>query len=205
MITVDSGMSDAKQRVLDAAEQLFMQRGYNAVTLRDIAGALGIRQASLYYHFPEGKEQIYDEIAERLFLRHREGMEQAIQAAGPDLAAQLRAVGRWFITQPRVSLSSMMHTDMPALSEERARALRQMAYRCLFEPLRNAFRAANERGETRFVTPDVIAGAFLAILEGVHFSRPRTSLSVEEMIDEVISTLMDGLRLRSLSAPESGK
>ena len=39
-------ISDAKQRVMETAETLFMKRGYNAVTLRDIADALGIRQAS---------------------------------------------------------------------------------------------------------------------------------------------------------------
>ena len=51
--------SDARQRVLDTAEALFLARGYSAVTLRDIADALAIKQASLYYHFPEGKEQLF--------------------------------------------------------------------------------------------------------------------------------------------------
>jgi len=63
MIASDS--SDASARVLDAAEQLFIQHGYAAVTLRTIADALGMRQASLYYHFPEGKEQLFVAMATR--------------------------------------------------------------------------------------------------------------------------------------------
>ena len=46
---------DSTQRVLDVAERLFMDRGYSAITLRDIADELGMKQASLYYHFPGGK------------------------------------------------------------------------------------------------------------------------------------------------------
>ncbi len=191
----DRSASEAKERALDAAERLFMQRGYSAVTIRDIADTLGIRQPSLYHHFPEGKEQIYAEMAERLFMRHSRGMEQAIQAADLDLAEQLGAVARWFAGQPPLNLSSVMHADMPALSQERAQALSMAAYRHLFEPLRQAFRAANERGETRSATPEVMAGAFLAVVEGVQFSRSR-SLTRGEMIDEVISVMIDGLRPR---------
>jgi AcrR family transcriptional regulator len=38
--------SEARERVLAAAERLFAERGYAAVTLRDIAAAVGIRHAS---------------------------------------------------------------------------------------------------------------------------------------------------------------
>ncbi len=142
-------ISESKQRVMETAEALFMQRGYNAVTLRDIADTLGIRQASLYYHFPDGKEELYVAIAERAFDRHRIGIEDALHRAGPDLAAQLNAVGAWFVTQPQMNLSSIMHADMPSLSENSARHLSAVAYSCLFEPLCQAFSAGNQRGDTR--------------------------------------------------------
>lgn len=51
-----------RENLLDTAEQLFTSRGYTAVTLKDIAKALGIKQASLYYHFPLGKEDLYVEV-----------------------------------------------------------------------------------------------------------------------------------------------
>jgi len=48
---------DARQAVLDAAGALFTDAGYAATTTRAIAERAGLRQASLYYHFP-AKEDI---------------------------------------------------------------------------------------------------------------------------------------------------
>jgi Transcriptional regulator len=50
-----------KQRILDVAIDLYAQRGFDAVSMQDIADAVGIKKASLYYHF-ESKDQILKEI-----------------------------------------------------------------------------------------------------------------------------------------------
>ena len=189
-------ISHAKQRVLDAAEELFMRRGYNAITLRDIAAELGMRQASLYYHFPDGKEQLYAEMVEQVLQRYHDGMMAAIDSAGPDVAAQLQAIASWFVSQPPINLSSMMHADMPALSAGRAEHLAQVAYRCMFSPLRKVFIEGNARGETRYVNPNVLAGSFLAIMDGMAFSGdPPAAPARTEMIDDIVSVLLNGLRM----------
>jgi AcrR family transcriptional regulator len=193
----EATVSDAKQRVLDMAEQLFMERGYAAVTLRDIADALGIRQASLYYHFPDGKEQLYVAMAERVFERHRQGMTQAIASAGLELGAQLAAVARWFGSQPALNFIGMMHADMPALSPASAAELSRAAYAAMFEPLRQAFQAAHDRGESRHVHLDLLAGSFLALMDGVTVSASQQrNMPREIMSAEVIDLLLNGLRPR---------
>ncbi|KUL32995.1 TetR/AcrR family transcriptional regulator [Actinoplanes awajinensis] len=53
----------AREEILDAAAELFAQRGYAATSTRLIAERVGIRQASLYYHF-NTKEQILAELLE---------------------------------------------------------------------------------------------------------------------------------------------
>lgn len=54
--TVASTLSPRDQ-VLDAAGRLFVTRGFAATSTREIAEKVGIRQASLYYHFA-GKDEI---------------------------------------------------------------------------------------------------------------------------------------------------
>jgi AcrR family transcriptional regulator len=123
--------SEAKKRVLDVAEQLFMERGYTAVTLRDIAQALNIKQASLYYHVAGGKEALFVEVLERNLARHRAGLQAALTAAGDSLRGKLMAVAQWLFSQPPMDFGRMMHSDLPALSAEQARRLERSIYEAL--------------------------------------------------------------------------
>jgi TetR/AcrR family transcriptional regulator, transcriptional repressor for nem operon len=45
-------MSDTKSKLLDAAALLVQTRGYNGFSFHDLADAVGIRTASIHYHFP---------------------------------------------------------------------------------------------------------------------------------------------------------
>lgn len=54
-------MKDTRERIVEAAFALFAERGYHAVSVRDIAAAVGIKDASLYNHFP-GKQAIFDAV-----------------------------------------------------------------------------------------------------------------------------------------------
>ncbi|HTA43985.1 MAG TPA: TetR family transcriptional regulator [Bryobacteraceae bacterium] len=47
------------ERLLDAAAALFSQKGYAAASTREIAGILGIRKASLYYHIENKEDLLY--------------------------------------------------------------------------------------------------------------------------------------------------
>lgn len=48
----DSGRgADGRQRIMDAAAELFLRQGYTETSLRHIASAVGMKAGSLYYHF----------------------------------------------------------------------------------------------------------------------------------------------------------
>jgi AcrR family transcriptional regulator len=200
---------DSTQRVLDVAEQLFMDGGYNAVTLRDIAGALGIKQASLYYHFPGGKEQLFLVMAERMFERHRQGVSAAVETGESDLRAQLRAVAAWFGSQRPLKLMSMLHADLTALSPEARKQLEQKAHAALLQPLRECFVRAQARGEIRAMHPDLLAGCFLWLMDGLNYGELRKGAPPREaMAEEIISLFLDGLLPRAdsmLTEPVSAR
>lgn len=60
----DQTLSTA-DRILDAAEDLFGQKGYSATSLGDVADSVGIRSPSLYNHF-KNKEALYQAVLDRL-------------------------------------------------------------------------------------------------------------------------------------------
>lgn len=58
---------NTRERILNAAEQLFAENSYDGTTLREIAGRVGIREPSLYAHYA-GKEAIYSAVIDRALL-----------------------------------------------------------------------------------------------------------------------------------------
>ena len=66
-------MRDTKPRILDAARELFNQRGSANVSTRDIAEALGISQGNLTYHFPQREMMV-----EALYFRMTEALDNLI-------------------------------------------------------------------------------------------------------------------------------
>jgi len=55
------GEKDTRERIFDTAVDLFAARGYDGVSVRDIAAAVGIRESSVYKHYT-GKDEILDRI-----------------------------------------------------------------------------------------------------------------------------------------------
>lgn len=58
-------MADTKERILTAALALFARSGYEAVSVADIAGELGITKGALYRHY-ESKRAIFDALVARM-------------------------------------------------------------------------------------------------------------------------------------------
>lgn len=195
--------SDARERVLDAAEKLFAERGYRAVTLKDIATAIGIRHASLYHHVPGGKQELFIEVTERNLARHREGIAAAIAESPQNIRAQLKAVADWLIAQPPMDLIRMVNSDMPAIDPQQAWRLSEMASEAMIEPLHELLRQAQARGEIDHDDLGVIAGGLLGMIESMHavptevrdqHGRP---LDRHYMAGKLIDVLLDGLMRRA--------
>ena len=91
---MDSGVATADQsrstpdRILDAAEDLFAEKGYSATSLGDVADRVGIRSPSLYNHF-RNKEALYQAVLDRLLQ---------------DFSMPLEELTREPVTQERVML-----------------------------------------------------------------------------------------------------
>jgi len=65
-----------REKILEAAIVLFSERGFSAVSQREIAAAVGIKAASIYNHF-QSKEAILEAIVERLSC----GLEDHVRPA----------------------------------------------------------------------------------------------------------------------------
>jgi AcrR family transcriptional regulator len=188
--------SQARERVLEAAERLFAERGYTAVTIKDIAQAAGIHHASLYHHAPQGKSQLFVEVTERTIQRHQQGIAAAV-AAGEGLHDQLRRTAAWLLSQPPMDMIRMVHSDVPALDAASGSHLLMYAHTAILEPIAELLQRAHDRGEIVQADFGNVAGAFFSMIEGL-YTLPDAYLqrSRLSMADELIGLLLSGLRVR---------
>jgi len=197
-MTEKASKTDARERVLKAAEQLFAQKGYAAVTLRDIATAVGIRHASLYHHVPGGKEALFVEVTERTLARHRAGLEHATATAAPDVRSQLCAVADWLLSQPPMDLVRMTHSDMPSIDPAHAARLSQAAFEALLRPVEFVLRRAAQNGEIDHAEPGLIAGGLVGMIESLHAIPDEVvQESRAAMAHVLIDAFLTGLRPRA--------
>ena len=90
-------ITDFRQRLLDAAERLFAEHGTEAVTIRQLAGAVGVSPMTPYRYFKD-KDAILAAARARAFDRHAEALEQAYEATrGDDPVSRANAIGAAYV------------------------------------------------------------------------------------------------------------
>ena len=82
--SADAGKSATRERILEAAAQVFAQSGYHGASVDDIAHASGGSKGGIYFHFP-GKREIFfalvNRFADRLLAEARESIESDVSGA----------------------------------------------------------------------------------------------------------------------------
>lgn len=154
-------------RILDIAERLVQSRGYNAFSYADVAHAVGIRKASLHYHFATKAD-----LGEALVARYRAAFLEAlggIEDRTADARERLRAyVGLYdaVLRRKRMCMCGMLATDAATLP----RAMRESVAEFFDENVAWLARVLEEgrrRRELRFEgTPASMASFIVSTLEG---------------------------------------
>lgn len=186
--------SEARERVLQAAAALFRDRGYLSVTMNDIAAVLNVRKASLYYHAPQGKDQLYTEVMLRMLAEIGAGVRAALAKAEPDLRSQLLAIGLFHVTHPPFDTSRLFRTDIRALPPEFAHDVLMAGNAAIFEPVTTLIEQAQARGEIRAVDAHMVAVTFIVSVQSLHEESEYKHKPIEGLADQLVRLYMDGLR-----------
>ncbi|HEY2356093.1 MAG TPA: TetR/AcrR family transcriptional regulator [Phenylobacterium sp.] len=92
----DTDVADFRERLCEAAERLFAERGPDAVTMRQLAAELGVSPMTPYRYF-EDKDDILAAVRTNGFNRFAEALETARESAAGARAIGT-AVGEAYIT-----------------------------------------------------------------------------------------------------------
>lgn len=121
MTTATRQRSETAEQILDLAEMLIQTRGYSAFSYQDIADALGIRKASIHYHFPS-KTDLGVAVIDRYIARFDSALNQIAADQTQSSMAMLDFYVQPYLlfagTPDKVCLSAALAGEMLALPPE---------------------------------------------------------------------------------------
>ncbi len=112
-------MSDTAERLLDVAQALVQQRGFNAFSFRDLSRDLGITNAAIHYHFPT-KAALGNALVAR-YARNFHASLVAIDQAGGNAVERLAGFVKIYsnaLQAGRFCLCGMLASDAITLPED---------------------------------------------------------------------------------------
>jgi AcrR family transcriptional regulator len=86
--------SETRDKILDAARELFVTEGYEGVSMRRVAEKIEYSPTAIYVHFAD-KNELFHELCRQDFARLQEVMQGAEMPADP--IERLRQIGRSYI------------------------------------------------------------------------------------------------------------
>lgn len=114
-----SELTPAAERIVDEAEDLVKQLGFNGFSYEDIAQRVGIRKPSIHHHFPS-KAELVVVMTQRYAHRFQLRLE-SISAKETTAAARLRShaalFGETFANGRRLCVCGMLGSEMDSLPE----------------------------------------------------------------------------------------
>jgi AcrR family transcriptional regulator len=123
-----------QKAVLDAAEELFIERGYRATKLEAIAEWADVAISSIYFNFEGGKSDLYIALAKRAAALNAEALQPAFEA-DLDPYKRLAAVGKAYsafhIENP-LALRLLSLQDVDREGNERVDAAREEIRAAIF-------------------------------------------------------------------------
>ena len=185
-----------EEAIIQTASRLLAQKGFEAMTVDEVAASVGIAKASLYKHFPS-KEDLAAAAMVKVMQR-----AQAFVKALPEQSAmaQLRAVARW-------TMELQLQGEMPTLPSQnstlRAKLIANTAYMDglieVSDRLGAWIEEAQEAGHIHQGLPPI---AILYTLDAracdpvLEFLKMGGQHDDAQIIDMVMATCFDGLAAR---------
>jgi len=182
------------EQILDVAQDLVRRLGYSAFSYADISDQIGIRKASIHYHFP-AKDELVKALVQRyrvVFQQQRQQIEQATSDPEQQLLrfAQLYQVG---LQNDQLCLCNMLTADFAVLPD----AIRQELKAFFVENETWLAKVLSEwivSGTAYSQVPiEVLAAQLLATLQGAQLLA-RASDASETRFSQIVTSFLRQLK-----------
>ncbi|MDT4915050.1 MAG: hypothetical protein QOC66_4178 [Pseudonocardiales bacterium] len=185
---------DARERVLDAAVELFAQQGYDGTSVTQVITRAGVAKGGFYHHFAS-KEALLYEVYGDLIGRQLEGMDEILRRSLAP-AETLRALIHDLVSTTAASAGPALvfWREMNRLGDERTAQYRQ-ARRRYHDTVRRLVRDAQGAGEFAAVaSADTVTFTIFGFVNELPLwyrptGRKRPAQLADELADLVLAAL----------------
>ena len=146
-----------RDRILEHARLLFLERGFRDVSMREIAEAAGLRKATIYHHFQD-KEALFIAIMLAEVEHSRQQMAESI-AGLTALPERLEELAFTHFSQTRSTSWRLAQNFRDHIPESRHEEMHEALGR-LFEIYQSVFADALTAGEIEGIDPTFAASSF---------------------------------------------
>jgi AcrR family transcriptional regulator len=184
--------SDMLARILAEASRLFVARGYRGISMREIAEAVGISKAGLYYHFRDKEELFLAILTANLDMVAQIVRDACRQDASTRarMAQMLRAL--LALPADQRALIRLANQEMVHMSAE-ARASFEATYHLKFlGQIEELLQTGIACGELRPVNVQLATWLLLGMAYPF-FSPAHPAAAMDEVVDLIIAVFFDGL------------
>lgn len=181
--------SSMREKILLESTRLFVERGYDGVSIREIAEACNITKAALYYHFLD-KEQLLIEILEAGLAVFQQLIRHAVQNSNTARDRIKDFVFSLFTQLPpeNRAVIRLATQEMGKLQPELRSRFAQHYREKFLQPLMDIFIEGQKSGELRPLSPDVVVWALLGML---YPFMSKESAIREEVTHQQLEQLLD--------------
>lgn len=172
-------MSTTRQQIIEKTSELLERQGYHATGLNQIVAESDTPRGSLYYYFPEGKEEMAAEAIEFRARQMSNYMRQSLAAYDEPIEAIHRAILGMAAHMEGAGCANGAPIAAVALEtashNERLRQACQAAYGYLQAPLEEKLTAGNfpaERAHTLALTINAAIEGAVILSRVAHSSQP---------------------------------
>ena len=183
-----------KDVIVQAAANLFLEKGYKAASMRDLAERVGVEAASLYNHIRSKTELLHD-ICFAVANRYWEHMSQ-VESTDSPVINKIESLLRFQINQMiynyaevHVSDREWRHLAEPYLSNYQTQ---RRNYRKRFAAL---VEKGIEQGQIKNIDAPTAVLIMLHAISGIEsWHRSKQKISDEALEENMITIMLDGLR-----------
>jgi AcrR family transcriptional regulator len=176
---------EMRQRILNGARKIFLQKGYDQTSMRNIASEISYSPGILYFHFKD-KGEIFHELHKEgftLLLKQLRVLDSVI-----DPFERLKAVGRVFI---QFSQENKDYYNLMFLVEEPIKTPNNGGFQIAQEAISHLLdlvKQCQENGRFTSADPEYFAFMFLSAIHGICalFCKDRTTVFVNKTNDELM-------------------